>query len=124
MNGSMGTLVAARAALWSALQMLSIEQMRTLHDSESRTLADLTRRWSSRKPLTVFQEDFLNEEKRLTFRLRQILEFMESNNGEFPTVSEELHLFCIKCNMPTPDFGFEITECPTCGSDKFLEPLF
>ena len=121
---TMGKLIATGSVLLSAINLLSIEQMRILQDIESRNLADLTRQWSSRGALSVFQEDFLNELKRITFRLTHHLDLMESGESvAVPADTTDLQLFCIQCNMPTPILGLGNTVCPTCGSDKFLEAI-
>ena len=121
---SMGELIATRAVLQSALKLLSIEQMRMLHDIESGTLSDLTRLWSSRGALSEFQEGFLNEQKRITFRLTHRLDRMESGESvDARTDPTDVQFFCIQCNMPTPYLGLGNTVCPTCGSDKFLETI-
>ena len=120
----MGELIAARSVLQSALKLLSIEQLRILHDTESGTLADLTRLWSSRGELDGFQEDFLSELKRITFRLTHRLDLMESGESvDAPGDTTDVQFFCIECNMPTPYLGLGNTVCPTCGSDKFLEGI-
>ncbi len=49
-----GILVATRSVLEAALDRLPIEELRILHQSESGTLADLTRLWSSRGSLSVY----------------------------------------------------------------------
>ena len=121
---TMGELIAARSVLQSALKLLSIEQMRILQDSESRTLADLNRLWSSRGAPSDFQESFLNELKRITFRLTHRLDLMENGESvDAPADANDLQFFCIQCNMPTPYLGLGNTICPTCGSDKFLEVI-
>ena len=120
----MGQLAATRATLQSAIELMDAEQIRTLLDHKSGTLADLTKLWSSRGELSGFQEGFLNELKRITFRLTHRLDLMES--GESVTVppgTNDLHLYCIQCNMPTPIIRLEDAVCPTCGSDKFLEAI-
>ena len=123
-RGTMGELIATRAVLQSALKLLPIEQMRILHDSESGTLADLTQLWSSRGAPSDFQEGYLNEIKRITFRLRHKLDFMESGESvEALGDTTDLQFYCIQCNMPTPFLGLGNTICPTCGSDKFLESI-
>ena len=121
---TMGELIAARSVLQSALKLLSIEQMRILQDSESGTLADLNRLWSSRGAPSDFQESFLNELKRITFRLTHRLDLMENGESvDAPADANDLQFFCIQCNMPTPYLGLGNTICPTCGSDKFLEVI-
>ena len=55
-RNTMGKLIATRSALQSALNLLSIEQLRILQDAKSGTLADLTQLWSSRGELSSFQE--------------------------------------------------------------------
>ena len=54
---TMGKLIATKSVLLSTINLLSIEQMRILHDIESRNLADLTRQWSFRGALSVVQAD-------------------------------------------------------------------
>ena len=121
---TMGKLVATRSVLESAFKLLSIEQVRILHDIESGTLADLTQQWSSRGSPTDFQEGWLHEHRRLTFRLAHRLHLMESGESvDVRTDPTDLQFFCIQCNMPAPFLGFGNTVCPTCGSDKFLEVI-
>ena len=121
---AMGELIATKAVLQSALKLLSIEQMRTLHDIESGTLADLTQLWSSSGAPSDFQEGFLNELNRITFRLTHRLDLMESGESEDVSVDPtDVQFFCIQCNMPAPYLGLGNTVCPTCGSDKFLEAI-
>ena len=121
---AMGELIATKGVLQSALKLLSIEQMRTLHDIESGTLADLTQLWSSSGAPSDSQEGFLNELKRITFRLTHRLDLMESGESEEVSVDPtDVQFFCIQCNMPAPYLGLGNTVCPTCGSDKFLEAI-
>ena len=121
---AMGELIATKGVLQSALKLLSIEQMRTLHDIESGTLADLTQLWSSSGAPSDSQEGFLNELKRITFRLTHRLDLMESGESEDVSVDPtDVQFFCIQCNMPAPYLGLGNTVCPTCGSDKFLEAI-
>ena len=123
-RGTMGKLVATRSVLESAFKLLSIEQVRILHDIESGTLADMTQLWSSRGSLSDFQEGWLNELKRITFRLAHRLYLMESGESvDVSTDPTKLQFFCIQCNMPAPFLGLGNTVCPTCGSDKFLEVI-
>ncbi len=120
----MGKLIAARSVLENALKLLSIEQLRILHDIESGTLADLTRLWTSRGTLEGFQEDFSDELKRITFRLAHRVHLMESGeSADTPADTTDMQFFCIQCNMPTPYLGLGNTVCPTCGSDKYLEVI-
>ena len=121
-RNTMGKLIATRSALQSALNLLSIEQLRILQDAKSGTLADLTQLWSSRGELSSFQEAFLNEHKRITFRLTHRLHLMESGES-VPADATDLHLFCIQCNMPTPILDLYNVVCPICGSDEFLEAI-
>ena len=91
-----GELIAARSVLQSALKLLSIEQMRVLHDIESGTLANLTQLWSSRGAPSDFQEGFLNELKRITFRLTHRLDLMESGESvDARTNPTDVQFFCI-----------------------------
>lgn len=120
----MGKLIATRTALQSALNLLPIDQVRILHDSQSGTLADLTQLWSSRGALSDFQEDYLNELRRIAFRLAYRLNRMESGESVgVPADTADLQFFCIQCNMPTPYLGPGNTVCPTCGSNEFLEAI-
>ena len=121
---TMGKLVATRSVLESAFKLLSIEQVRVLHDIESGTLADMTQLWSSRGAPSDFQGGWLNELRRITFRLAHRLHLMESGESvDVRTDPTDLQFFCIQCNMPTPLLGLGNTVCPTCGSDKFLEVI-
>ena len=121
---AMGQLMATRSVLQDALNLLSIEQLRILHDIESGTLADLTKLWSSRGAPSDFQENYLNELKRITFRLSYRLHLMESGeDADESTVHSDVQFFCIQCNMPTPFLGLDDTVCTTCGSNEFLEAI-
>ena len=121
---TMGKLVATRSVLESAFKLLSIEQVRILHDIESGTLTDMTQLWSSRGSLSDFQESWLNELQRITFRLAHRLHLMKSGESvDVRTDPTDLQFFCIQCNMPAPSLGLGNTVCPTCGSDKFLEVI-
>ena len=122
MDKSMQQLVATRTTLQSALKLMSIEQLRELHDSQSGTLADLTDLWSSRGALDSFQEEYLKECKRIVFRLTVRLELMEAGESG-NTDPEKLQFFCIECNMPAPYLGLNNVTCPTCGSAEFLEAI-
>ena len=122
MGKSMQQLVATRTTLQSALKLMSIEQLRELHDSQSGTLADLTELWSSRGVLSSFEEEYLKELKRIVFRLTYRLRRMEA--GESGSIDpEQLQFFCIECNMPVPYLGLNNLTCPTCGSTEFLEGI-
>ena len=122
MDKSMQQLVVTRATLQGALRLMSIEQLRELHDSQSGTLADLTDRWSSRGTLSSSQEEYLKELKRIVFRLTYRLERMEAGESG-DTNPEQLQFFCIECQMPAPYLGLNNVACPTCGSTEFLEAI-
>ena len=121
---TMGQLIATRSVLQSALNLLSTEQMRILHDIESGSLADLTQLWLSRGVPSDFQGGYLNELKRITFRLTHRLDLMESSESmDVSTDPTDVQFFCIQCNMPAPYLGLDSTVCPTCGSTEFLEAI-
>ncbi len=122
MDKIMNQLVATRSTLQSALKLMSIEQLRELHDSQSGTLADLTDLWSSRSASDSSQEEYLKELKRSVFRLNYRLERMEAGESG-NTDPEKLQFFCIECNMPAPYLGLNNLTCPTCGSSEFLEGI-
>ena len=117
-----GQLMATRLTLGAALNLLSIEKLRILHDTESRNLADLTEKWAAPTTPSGFQQELLNELKRITFRLVLRLERMEnSESGEVS--AEDVQFYCIQCDMPVPYLGLNNTVCPTCGGTKFLEAI-
>ena len=122
MDKSMQQLGATRTTLQSALKLMSTEQLRKLHDSQSGTLADLTDRWSSRSAFDSSLEEYLKELKRIVFRLTYRLERMEAGESG-NTDPEKLQFFCIECNMPAPYLGPNNLTCPTCGSAEFLEAV-
>ena len=120
----MGELVATRSVLENALQYLSIEQLRILHDIQTGTVTDLTQLWEPRGSLSEFQSQFLSEAKRICSRIEQRIHAIEAGNIGTGVASGNLNLYCIKCDMPVPFLGFgAATTCPTCGSDEFLEAL-
>ena len=118
----MAKLLATRITLRAALNLLSIEKLRILLDTESGTLADLTEKWAGPERLSGFQQEFLDEIKRINFRLALRLERMESGESKEAS-AEDIHFYCIQCNMPAPYLGLNNLTCPTCGSTKFLEAI-
>ena len=119
-----GQLIATRLVLQGALELLSIEQLRRLHDIESGTLADMTELWMSRGVPSDFQQSYLNELKRITFRLAHRLNLIDSGESMDGSIDpSDVQFYCIECNMQAPYLGLENTVCPTCGSSEFLEAI-
>ena len=121
---SMGKLIATRLVLGAALDRLSIEQLRGLYDLESASLDGLIQLRSSRGTLSELQEQILNEQKRIIFRIGQRIHALETGDpGPDPTYGDP-HFYCIECSMPVPFLGLgQEMACPTCGSAEFIETL-
>ncbi len=118
----MGSLVAARSVLESALNLLTREQLQFLHEVEAGTLNDLRALWGGRTP-EDFRSGILEEYDRLMFRLRHKVHLLDTGQRESRhSDATDRQLFCRKCEMPAvPPLDLANSRCPKCGGDEFLE---
>ncbi len=108
-----GESVATRSLLWAAVKRLDADAKEFLIDLETRNLTSLEALWLH--PRSDFQAGFLEEKKRLLFRLRQHTKL----RGGDETALEESHFVCIECSTVI-SFDLDVS-CPICGTSKWLE---
>ena len=107
----MGTLVATRDVLWSAVKLLSddqAEQLRAETEAMAESLGDL---WSDGP--TDFRHGIIVGYRLLALKLRHRFDFVESEE----TASGEWCVICLECGtFPIAD-GL---SCPLCETDQWL----
>ena len=112
-DSELGELVVTRSLLWAAVKRLDADAKEFLIDLETRNLTSLEALWSY--PRSDFQAGFLDEKKRLLYRLRQHTELPKGDE----TALEESHFVCIECSTVI-SFGRNVS-CPICETSKWLE---
>ncbi|MDE2782393.1 MAG: hypothetical protein OXK77_05520 [Gemmatimonadota bacterium] len=111
-----GEYHAVKHLLWSAVELMTKEQQRTLRHGLSALRAGLVERWGQGP--SGFQREIMDEFERLEFRLRH---FKARSYHEILDSPPEGGFFCIKCDAIATGERWDQLICPVCDSVEWLE---